>query len=347
MHTELLQLLIDPVTKGSLRLQVDRKSGDDVIEGSLASDSSTYPITNGIPRFVTTCDHDQHQTAESFAFQWKLRESYDSVGRYEMFRPWLIRRYGFSEIKDMTTYFMSRHRILDAGCGSGFSSSQWLTHNNRAQWIGVEISDAIDVAKQRLAGIPNTHFVQADIFQLPFRASSFDTIFSEGVLHHTPSTEEAFKRLIPLLERGGEILFYVYRKKGPIREFSDDHIRELVSKLPPEEAWNRLRPLTRLAETLAKLKVNVEVPEDIDYLDIKAGRYDIQRLIYWHFMKLFWNDKMSFEENNHVNFDWYHPRYAHRQTESEIRHWCSETGLSIDRFNTEESGFTIRARKPR
>ena len=37
---------------------------------------------------------------------------------------------------------------------------------------------------------------------------------------------------------------------------------------------------------------------------IKAGRYDVQRLVYWHIAKLFWNETFSFEANNHVNFDW-------------------------------------------
>ena len=104
-----------------------------------------------------------------------------------------------------------------------------------------------------------------------------------------------------------------------------------------------LRPLTRLGQALSELKTDVEVPEDIPYLGIKAGRYDIQRLIYWHFAKLFWNEEFSFEENNHGNFDWYHPKYAHRQTEDEVRRWCDEAGLSIFHFNIQESGYTVRA----
>jgi len=140
-------------------------------------------------------------------------------------------------------------------------------------------------------------------------------------------------------------MFYVYRKKGPIREFTDDHIRNIISSMPPEEAWNRLRPLTKLGQALAELQAEVEIPEGIPYLGIKAGRYNIQRLIYWHFAKLFWNEAFTLEENNHVNFDWYHPQYAHRQTEDEVRRWCDEVGLSIVHFDVQESGFTVRAIK--
>ena len=55
---------------------------------------------------------------------------------------------------------------------------------------------------------------------------------------------------------------------------------------------------------------------------------------------------MTFEENNHLNFDWYAPRYAHRQTEDEVRGWCADEGLEITRFDVHEAGFTVRAVKP-
>jgi hypothetical protein len=60
---------------------------------------------------------------------------------------------------------------------------------------------------------------------------------------------------------------------------------------------------------------------------------------------MYWNDSFTFETNNHVNFDWYHPRYAHRQTESEVRRWTEEAALLIVHFDEQESGFTVRAVK--
>jgi len=306
----------------------------------------SYVITNGIPRFVLTEDTDQRQTGNSFGFKWQQRHTYDSPQVRTTAQQWLVQRYGFDSVDEMRGFFGSRRRILDAGCGSGFSTSLWMNPSwGRAAWVGIDISTAIDVAQERLGFIEGSHFIQADILQLPFLEDTFDTIFAEGVLHHTPSTEFALKSLVSLLEQGGEILFYVYRKRGPIREFSDDYIRGIVSPLDPEEAWAMLRPLTRLGQALAELHVEVEVPEDIPYLGIKAGVYDVQRLIYWHFAKMFWNEAFSFEENNHLNFDWYHPRYAHRHTEDEVRRWCVETGLSITHFDVQESGFTVRAIK--
>jgi len=349
MDRPLLEILVDPISKTPLQVEADPLAGEDLIlEGLLkGSEGRSYPVTNGIPRFVLTKDADQAQTGHSFDFKWRQRNTYDSPHVHAAAQEWLVRRYGFDSTEGMRSFFGSRRAVLDAGCGSGFSSSLWLSpswrRQGRAEWFGVDISAAIDVAQERLGKIPGTSFIQGDILQLPFREESFDTIFSEGVLHHTPSTEAALKSLVPLLEMGGQILFYVYRKKAAIREFADDYIRGIISPLNPEEAWEALRPLTRLGKALSELHFEIEVPEDIPCLEIKAGRYDLQRLVYWHFLKSFWNESYTFDENNHVNFDWYHPRYAHRHTEEELRRWCEEAGLRILHFDIEESGFTIRA----
>jgi arsenite methyltransferase len=350
MKKALIDILADPISKAPLS-PVGGQSGEEtIIEGELrGSEGRSYVIRNGIPRFVMTEDSDQKQTESSFGYKWQQRNSYDSPSWYEALTPWLLERFGFDSVADVRAYFGSRRRVLDAGCGGGMTTSLWLDKswqgNGQAQWYGVDISAAIDVAQERLGAIPGTNFIQADILQLPFREQTFDTIFSEGVLHHTPSTERAVKSLVALLEPGGEIMFYVYRKKSPIREFSDDYIRDVVSQYDPEQGWEMLRPLTKLAKALSDLHAEVEVPEDIPYLGIRAGRYDVQRLIYWHIMKLYWRDTFTFEENNHVNFDWYHPKYAFRHTEEEIRGWCDESKLTITRFDTQESGYTVRAIK--
>jgi arsenite methyltransferase len=348
MRDALLAILADPVDRQPLLLTGSQRDPEgDVLSGHLEGAAGRrYPITSAIPRFVLTEDANQKQTQQSFGFKWQQRHTYDSPAVLASSREWLVSRYGFVDVDEMRRYMASRPRVLDAGCGSGFSASLWLTAEwGGAMWVGVDISDAIDVARSRLGAVPDTHYVQGDLLQLPFADGTFDVVFSEGVLHHTPSTADAFRSLVRLLTPGGELMAYVYRRKAPVREFTDDYIRGIVSALEPQDAWAALRPLTALGRALSSLKAEVDVPQDIPYLGIKAGRHDVQRLMYWHFAKMFWNDAFSFEENNHINFDWYHPRYAHRHTESELRSWCDETGLTMTHLDAQESGYTIRAVK--
>ncbi len=349
MKPQLSTLLADPVDKQSLTLEIDESTTEEVIRGSLSSiKGRVYPITRGIPRFVTTEDEDQLQTRDAFAFKWGKQDTYDSEGSRRMTTEWLVEKYGFDSPEDWAAYYDGRERILDVGCGGGFSSSLWLRNDRwsgSAAWVGADISEAIDVAATRLSEIPNTHFVQGDALSLPFPDDAFDTVFSEGVLHHTPSTRDALHDAARVLAEGGEIQFYVYRQKGPVREFTDDHIRHAISSCSEEDAWDAVRSLTVLGRELSELEANVTLDDPIPLLGIPAGTHDVQRLFYWHFAKMYWNEDLTFEENVHINYDWYRPHYAHRQTAEEIKTWCGEASLVIDRFHEQESGYSVRATK--
>ena len=104
-------------------------------------------------------------------------------------------------------------------------------------------------------------------------------------------------------------------------------------------------PLTKLGELLGRLNLQIDVPETIDLLGIPAGKIDLQRLFYWHIFKAYYRTEWSLEEMNHVNFDWYAPKNSFRQTPQEVRSWCKELNLDIDREIVEEAGITVIARK--
>ena len=343
MKDELFQLLRDPATGGRLRRVMKPGEAGEFLE---SDNGYQFPVRNGIPRFVATDDAGQLQTRDAFGFKWAKRDTYDTPAFRKITLEWHIAKYVFGTEQNWVDFFNHRKRILDVGCGSGYSSSLYLSHpdwTGKAMWVGADISTAVDVAQERLREVPNLHLVQADALQLPFAAGAFDTVFSEGVLHHTPSTRAALLSAARVLEPGGEFLFYVYRKKGPLREFADDYIRAQIAPLSDEAAWDAMRSLTRFGQALAEMNARVVVPEDVPLLGIRAGTFDVQRLLYYNVVKMFWNPSLSFEENVHVNFDWYRPHYAHRQTAEEVRAWCAEAGLDIRHFHEEESGFSVRA----
>jgi arsenite methyltransferase len=349
MKPALRALLADPIDFQPLTLQ-DANENDEIAIGWLQSaNGKRYPVINGIPRLLPDFDEKQSQTSDTFGFKWKKRDTYDQPTMLASHAKWMLERYGFESVDDWAQAFSKQRRIMDLGCGSGFSSSVWLNSeawSGDAMWVGVDVSEAIDVAQERLSHRPNTHFIQGDALQLPFPDATFDVIFSEGVLHHTPSTRLALLSAVRVLKSGGEIYFYVYKRKGPIREYTDDYIREAIRPMSDEQAWDEMRSLTKLAQSLAELHVEVEI-EDVPLLGIKAGHHDVQRLIYWNFGKLYWNPDIPFESNVHINFDWYRPQYAHRQSEPELRQWCDEAGLRIERFQDQDSGFTVVAVKER
>ena len=313
---------------------------------AFACGGQAFRVVGGIPRALALHSEDQQQTGRAFGYKWAQRDTFESAAVRAHTRAWLEERYGGIEAHGWLDG-LEAPLVLDAGCGAGHSALEYFRPVlGRIRYLGVDISEAVEVACARCAeaGL-QAGFLQADLARLPLPEGIADLIFSEGVLHHTDDTRAAFHALVPFLKPGGRFLFYVYRRKGPVREFTDDHIRAALARLSPEEAWRAMEPLTRLGIALGELGATIEIPEPVDLLGIPAGRIDVQRLFYQHVAKAFWRPDMSFDEMNHINFDWYAPRNAHRHTEEEARSWCAEAGLAIEREVVQPSGITVVARR--
>ena len=306
-----------------------------------------FVIRDGIPRSRALLSAAQAQTEEAFGFKWKKRDTFDSEASLARMREWLVARYGDIGQAEWLAEHGDRPLLIDAGCGAGMSALELFgSVLPKLRYVGVDVSEAVDVAADRFAERGHEGgYIQADITDLPLPKGSVDLIFSEGVLHHTDSTQGALAALARLLRPGGRFLFYVYRRKGPVREFTDDHVRAKLQAMTPQQAWEAVEPLTALGIALGELGAEIDIPEPIDLLGIPAGRIDVQRLFYWHVAKAFYRPDLSFDEMNHINYDWYAPANAARQSPEEVRSWCAESGLAIEREVIEEAGITIIARK--
>ncbi len=102
--------------------------------------------------------------------------------------------------------------------------------------------------------------------------------------------------------------------------------------------------LSELGKRLQELKVSFESPE-IPLLGIKGGEYDIQRFIYWNFLKCFYNEELGWDTSVITNFDWYSPSNAKRFSEEEFKKLGSDNALSLVYFHKEEACFGARFEK--
>ncbi len=306
-----------------------------------------FVVKNGLPRSKKLVSQAQAQTSETFGFKWKKLDTFDSPASLARMREWLVERYGDIPSSPWLKEHGDKPLLVDAGCGAGMSGLELLGPLVPGmRYLGVDVSEAVDVARTRFQerGL-EAGFLQADISELPLPKESVDLIFSEGVLHHTNSTEGALKSLAHLLKPGGRFLFYVYKRKGPLREFTDDYVRDKLQPISPDEAWKLMEPLTQLGISLGQLNAEIDIPKPIDLLGIPAGRVNVQRLFYWHVAKTFYRPDLTFDEMNHINFDWYAPANAQRQSPEQVRAWCVEAGLDVEREVVEDAGITIVARK--
>jgi SAM-dependent methyltransferase len=291
---------------------------------------------------------DKGQTKESFAKKWESSSQYQTGGSAEFDADtlnWLHTRNGFANLADFGNYISQFKVILDAGCGNGriLGLMRDLVSDSTALY-GLDFA-AADIARvnleKKVSEIFDADLTDKSTLEHIPRA---DFIYCQEVLHHTSDPALSFANLVNLLASGGEIAIYVYKQKAPVREFTDDFVRSLISDLSYEDAMNLTMDFAMFGKALSDLNISVRVPE-LRLLGIEAGTYPVQRLLYHFFVKCYWNPELSYEENNMVNFDWYHPSLCSRHTVEEVHEWFAINELEILHSYVDEYGITVRGKK--
>lgn len=288
--------------------------------------------------------NEKDQTAKSFSEKWHKNRRLafaDTLDEKSDIQHWILTRNGLGNVDGLREWLSTRRRILDAGCGNGRVTALLRRFAPDAtEVVGIDLTSS-DVAAENLAGAPNVHFENRDLLEDLSSLGEFDLIYCQEVLQHTDDPAAAFRNVAGRLAPGGEIAIYVYKVKPPVREWTDDFVRERISGLPYEEALAAMAEVTALGKALSELNVEVTVP-DVGVLGIDGGTYDIQRFIYHHFAKLFWNADMGFEASAAVNLDWYHPQLATRHTLEEVDAWFEAAHLTVVHRHVDPYGITMR-----
>ena len=233
-----------------MRTQGGDGANGEVLEGALQCEAChvNYPIRGGVPRMVpSNLSADKRKTADAFGWEW---QHFDELHReYEaQFLDW-IWPLKPPDFKDKV--------VLDAGCGLGRHA--YLAGGFGAkEVIGIDLSDAVDVAYRHLHELPNAHVIQADIYHPPLRTQGvrqFDLIYSIGVLHHLPDPRAGFKSLVRLLKPGGTMFAWVYgHENNAVVHYGINPVRKLVTaRLPPPVVRVLSWPLAVLLQAAVKV----------------------------------------------------------------------------------------------
>ena len=289
----------------------------------------------------------QQQTNDIFSDKWEKVEEMEKVVKMEDFQfKWYLELYGFKNEEELKVFLQSKKVIFDAGCGLGYKAAWFAKLAPNSVVIAMDFSDAAKIAAKRYKDIPNLYFVQGDIANTKLISGVIDYVSCDQVIMHTEVPENTFAHLTDITSEEGEFACYVYSKKALPRELLDDYFRQNVINFDSEKVWELSRQLTQLGKTLSELKINIDVP-DIPLLNIKGGNYDLQRFIYWNFIKCFWRDDWGVEMSDATNFDWYSPSNAKRYSEEEYKKMIDDNNLEIISFHKEEACYSGRFKKGR
>lgn len=327
MWVHLLSLLACPNCKAGLELSDETPKGvEQIKEATLRCQKcgACFPVVNYIPRFVPANNY-----AASFGFQWTkhARTQYDSYTGL----PISEKRF-FEETKWPRS--MMGERILEVGCGSG----RFTEHaaSTGATVVAIDYSAAVDANYAINGGQRNIMIVQADIYHLPFRDQTFDSLFSFGVLQHTPDVRKAFACLLAPLKTKGSMAIDVYAKRERLKErMATKHVvRPVTKRLPPRFLYSLCSGYVGLMWPLAKvihriprfgpgLNWRLLIP---DYMSSYALPDEILRE--WAILDCF--DMLS-------------PAYDNPQTIEAVRSWFAEAGCQDVEVKYGYNGIEARA----
>jgi len=136
------------------------------------------------------------------------REFFDSVEqhRYQEYAAWMPRLMEFENFRGA--------RLLEIGCGMGSDLLQFA--RGGARCTGIDLTPrSIEITRHRfrLYGADG-NFMISDGERLPFRKESFDVVYSNGVLHHTPDTAGAIREVHRVLRPGGVAKVMLYHRNS-------------------------------------------------------------------------------------------------------------------------------------
>jgi len=289
-----------------------------------------------------------NNTEKSFSDKWHRNTDLafsETLRKGSDIFNWIVGRNGWKDSEGLRKFLKDKARVLDAGCGNGRVTALLRAHSdaNVTEIVGIDLT-AADIAEKNLQSAQNVTFKYADLMDDLSAFGQFDFIYCQEVLHHTQDPLKCFMNLCSILNDGGEIAIYVYKKKAPVREFTDDYIRSLIQDLPYEEALLHCAQITQFGKALSEANLKVTIPA-VDILGIEPGEYDVQRLIYHFFAKCFWNPNLSASANDAINYDWYHPQTATRHSIEEVRSWFDRANLKIEHEHVDHYGITVRGKR--
>lgn len=314
MNRELLEILVCPKCKGSLQCTVSSESDGSINDADLecANCQLDFPVTNGIPRFVEPDNY-----AASFGYQWNLfrREQIDSYNGTTLSsdRFWSETGWTPEELKGKW--------VLDAGCGAGRFLDAASQNGDRL--VGIDISSAIDAAKDNLGGREDVHFVQASIYELPFRDGTFDFCYCIGVIQHTPDPPRSLRSLAAMVKTGGRLAVTIYEnRKWWTMLYSKYWLRPVTTRMKKQTLLKAIQAIMPIAFPVTSFLFRLPVVG-------KAFMFVIPVANYVDFDQLNRDQRYAWAILD--TFDMLSPAFDQPMTEAEARVQLTRSGIEVSK----------------
>lgn len=187
---------------------------------------SYLPLKRAIRRYWDSHLHDEEVVSSPVGSPGFFEE----LERYRFGKlPYL------SDLIDFQSY--EGMEVLEVGCGAGIDLARFA--RSGAQVFGVDLSvEAIKLARRNfeLQGLVGS-FGVVDGEGMPFKAGSFDAVYSHGVVPYTADAERMVSEMHRVLRPGGTAVSMAYNRRSWLNWLST------LTKTPPQ---HREAPVYRM-----------------------------------------------------------------------------------------------------
>ena len=263
-----------------------------------ANGSPSFPVVDGVARFVPALASDVRQVQRVFDFEHARHER----SHWVQFRPELVDE--FLADCELPREFFDGKDVLDAGCGSGRWSYAMSQLGARVHAMDLTSSGPEALAAE-LHERSEVRVCQADLYAPPFPDEAFDFVMSWGVLHHTKSTRQGFKSVSRLVKPGGTLYVMVYPPAPYLQGPGTDLLRIGMRRLSDERRYDVCKHLVIRNRYLALALGGV----------LMVGHYDPKK------------STVDPETQQFGLFDAYSPRWNHRHGCDEVVGWFRDEGF--------------------
>lgn len=304
MNNIFFEFLRDPKTKNKLHI-IHKENGVNLLTTN--QNIEQYEIRNNIPRFVPPSNY-----TDNFGFQWNKF----AMTQLDSFSGQPITFNRFWKATGWNPEEMKGKWVLDAGCGSGRFAE--IVLKTGANVIALDYSNAVDACYENLKQNENLLVVQGDIYNLPFERSSFDYVYSLGVLQHTPDVKKSFDCLVEMLKVNGKYCVDFYEKSWYSFLLPKYILRPVTKNLPEEKLFNFLNQITPCLLNLSIAIKKIPLLGKILYRLIPVANYhgvlplNEEQLKAWALLD---------------TFDWLSPSFDNPQSEKTLKEWMQNSGL--------------------
>ncbi len=196
------RILLDYLACPDCRGSVEGDFEGELEEGELhcAGCGRRFPVHRGVPELLPReANQKALQVAAEFGEQWHRYD--ERRGEYhQQFLDW---------IRPVEPEFFKGKAVLDGGCGKG-RHLQVAAGFEPDLLVGVDLGDALYLAREATRDRDNVQVVRGDMLNLPFKDDVFDYAYSVGVLHHLPEPRTGFDSMVSKVRPGGHVSAWVY-----------------------------------------------------------------------------------------------------------------------------------------